>query len=530
LNTDDTKPQSLRSQSAWLLAAKLVAFACSFALPPIIVRALTQEQVGQYREAFQVITNAVIILPLGFSMSAYYYLSRSPKNRPAAIFNILLFNFVIGALAAAALWVYPGMLGDLSKSDALRELGPAIGVVIWISIFGSFLETVAVANSESRIATGFIVFSAISKTVLMGTAVFVFASVSAFIYSAIVQATLQTLILLWYLRSRFPGWWRAFDASFFVEHARYAIPFGLTGVLWIAQTEIHNYFVIYQFSSADFAVYAYGCFQLPLIAMLSESVSSVLIPRMNTLQQAGDREEMIRLTAKAMQKLALIYFPIYAFFMVTAGTFVTTLFTQDYARSVPIFMVNITLIPLGVLVTDPVVRSFKELGKLFLLTRIFVLTALVGVLYYGLGQMSLVGFIATAVGAIVLEKAIGESMVIRKLGLGLRHLSLLKNVARTAVASAAAGLVTFVVYAISHEQLAAGTARIVAELVPEASANLKNFVAGSVVLAGSGLVFAPIYFAVANLFGLIEDEEKDFLSSRLRRSPSPEPAVVDTQI
>ena len=64
------KKTSLREQSAWLLVAKVIGFAFSFALPLLIVRYLTQDAVGHYREAFQVITNAVVILPLGFSMSA----------------------------------------------------------------------------------------------------------------------------------------------------------------------------------------------------------------------------------------------------------------------------------------------------------------------------------------------------------------------------------------------------------------------------------------------------------------------------
>ena len=59
------------------------------------------------------------------------------------------------------------------------------------------------------------------------------------------------------------------------------------------------------------------------------------------------------------------------------------------------------------LATDPIVRSYKELGRLFLLTRILVLVGLIAVLYYGLGYFSLTGMISTAVGALLVEKVIG---------------------------------------------------------------------------------------------------------------------------
>ncbi|MGB2751019.1 MAG: oligosaccharide flippase family protein, partial [Pyrinomonadaceae bacterium] len=384
--------ESLRQQSAWLLAAKVIGFALSFMLPLLIVRSLTQEAVGHYREAFQVIMNAATILPLGVSMSAYYYLAReTPERRGTAVFNILVFNFVMGGLACLTLNLFPQLIGDVFRSDELTRLAPKIGIVIWIWMFSTFLETIAIANQEARVATFFIVGAQLSKTLLMGGAVLMFGTVEAFIYAAMIQGVIQTFILLGYIRSRFPGYWRGFQARFFREQLVYALPFGLAAILWIAQNDIHNYFVGYKFTSAEFAIYAYGCFEIPLMTMLAESVTSVLIPRMNALQQAGDRNEMIRLTARAMQKLAFFYFPIYVFLMITANTFIITLFTKEYQASASVFIINLTLLPFSILITDPIVRSFKELGRLFLLVRVVVLTLMIGVLYYGLGYFGLTG-------------------------------------------------------------------------------------------------------------------------------------------
>ncbi len=513
----NAKPSSLKQQSAWLLAAKVVAFSFSFFLPLIIVRSLAQDVVGHYREAFQVITNAVIILPLGFSMSAYYYLSRETERRAAAVLNILIFNFFAGGLAAFTLLLFPDLIGGFTKSPELNALGPTIGILIWVSIFAAFLEIVAIANSEAKVATVFITVSALSKTILMGSAVVVFASVEAIVYAALIQAVLQSALLLNYVRSRFPGFWREFDAGFFAEQARYAIPFGLTSILWIAQTDIHNYFVMYKFDDVDFAIYAYGCFQLPLISMLAESVASVLIPHMNTLQKTGDKDEMIRLTVRAMEKLSFFYFPLYAFLMITAGTFITTLFTHKYDASTPIFMINLTILPFSVLLTDPIVRSFKELGRFFLLTRVFVLALMVAILYFSLSSIGMVGIIAIAVGAILLEKFIGETMIIKKLGIGLEHLPLLRNVGKTAVISLIAGAVTYVVYANVHVYLEKVGEHFAEETFHTQQMSTLNFFGGALVLLLSGLVFAPIYLLLANIWGVIEESEKQFVRKHLGR-------------
>jgi O-antigen/teichoic acid export membrane protein len=511
------KTQSLKEQSAWLLVAKIIGFALSFVLPLLIVRYMSLSEVGHYREAFLIITNAIIILPLGFSMSAYYFLAREKERRGAAILNILLFNFVIGGLACLTLFLFPQALGSISRSDELTRQAPTIGVVIWIWIFSTFLETVAIANSEAKAATYFIIFASFSKTLLMGAAVFTFATVEAFIYAAMIQGVIQTFILFDYLRSRFPGFWQQFDRAFFREQMKYAVPFGLTGILWIAQNEIHNYFVLYKFSSADFAIYAYGCFQVPMIAMLSESVSSVLIPRMNALQQVGDHEEMIRLTARATQKLAFFYFPLYVFLVVTSYTFITTLFTRVYEQSATIFVINLTLLPFSVLITDPIVRSYKELGRFFLLTRVLVLTGLVAVLYFWLDYFSLTGVITVAVAALLIEKIIGETMVVRKLGLVWQDLRLLKGVAKTAVISIFAGVITYIVYANVHVYLESVGEHFAEEAFATHQLSTLNFVGGSLVLFISGAVFAPIYLLAANFWGVIEDDEKAAVRNFIRR-------------
>lgn len=521
--------QSLKQQSAWLLGAKVVAFAFSFILPMLIVRYLSQENVGLYRESFQVITNAVILLSLGFAMSAYYFLARETARRGAAILNILIFNFVVGGIACLTLSLFPQIVGSIFRSDELTRLTPLIGVVIWLWIFSSFLDTVAIANSEARVATFFIVLSSFSKTLLMVNAVFVFTSVEALIYAAIMQGAIQTLILLAYLRSRFPGFWRHFDRAFFWEQMKYAIPFGLTGILWMAQSDIHNYFVGYKFTSAEFAIYAYGCFEVPLIAMLSDSVTAVLIPRMNALQFAGDRDEMIRLTARAMQKLAFFYFPIYVFLMITAQTFITTLFTHKYEASASVFVINLTLLPFSILITDPIVRSYKELGRTFLLTRILVLTSLIAVLYYGLNHFGLTGMIASAVGAILLEKVIAETMVIRKLGLGLKHLTLLKVVGKTAIISVVAGIATYFVYQSFHTELEIAGHDFAQRFFSTDNQSILDLVGGSFVLLISGAVFAPIYLIAANLWGVIEDDDKQSVTGFLQKFRTRRPAETFTE-
>ncbi len=514
------KEISLTRQSAWLLFAKIVGFALSFLLPPLTVRYLAQDKVGVYRQSFQVIMDAISILPLGFSMSAFYFLNRRAEKRSAAIFNILLFNFCTGGLAFLTLFFFPQLLGNIFPKDALEmtRLAPLIGAVVWLWIFSTFLEVVALAGRETKKATFFIILAQLTKTVLMAGAVIVFSTVEAFVYAAIVQGFLQTGVLILYLKSRYPKFWTQFDPSFFREQMIYALPFGLAGLLYTLQSSIHNYFVGYRFGAADFAVYTQGCFELPLIAMLYESISAVMIPRMSEMQAEGKTREMLLTSVNAMKKLALAYFPLFVFLMIVAPELITTLFTKNYSESVPIFRINLLLLPFYCLMLDPIGRAFPEVGRFVLKVRLVLFFALLAALYFGIQHFDLRGMIAIVVVAVLIERFVSLSKILKILEVKSADFYLLKNVGRTAIAAVMSGVVLFIFYSLFKDfllEVCLDFSRRLLTFIHFAKG--ADFVGGSLFLGIWFAVFAAIYLFVADSLNVFEDEDKEKLRNILRK-------------
>ena len=510
------KEDSLNIQSAWILSAKIIGFGLNILLPLLTVRYLMQEQVGVYRQVFLVVVNAVSLLPLGFSMSAFYFLNREPEKRSSTIFHILLFNFVMGGLAFLTLFFFPQLLGNIFRNPEITRLAPLAGVVIWLWIFSSFLEIVALANQETRLATFFIILAQFTKLLLMAGAVILFATVEAFIYAAIVQGALQAIILLWYLRRRFSFFWRSFDWKFFREQLTYALPFGLAALLYTSQTDIHNYFVSYRFGPAEFAIYSQGCFDIPLIAILYESISAVVIPRMSQLQAQGKKREMLMITVDAMQKLALVYFPLFFFMMIVADEFITTLFTKNYVASIPIFRINLLLLPFFCLMVDPIGRAFPEVGRYLLKVRVVLFAILLLALWIGIYNFNLLGMIGIVVFAIMIEKVASVWKALKMLDAQRNDVYLMRNVGRTALAAALSGAVLLGFYLLLKGFLM--------ELCLEFSRNIlvlihfekaTDFFGGISFLGICFIFYVPIYLFLANFFGAVADKDKESIANSL---------------
>jgi O-antigen/teichoic acid export membrane protein len=509
--------KSLASQSAWLLFANLVGFVLTFILPLLIFRTFNKADIGIYNQVFLVIGTAGSILPFGVSMSAFYFLSREKERRPYFISNILLFNFIVGGLACFTLNAFPEILGNLCQDPEMTHLAPKIGFVIWLWLFSAFLETAAIANQEARLAMIFIICSQLTKTTFMVAAVLIFGTVESMLNAILLQVVLQTVILLFYLSSRFPKFWKFFDLAILKEHLKYALPFGLVGILWVLQTDVHNFFIVNRFLPEEVAVYRTGCFELPLLNIIYESISSVMIPRMSELQAKGKLNEMRDLTIRAMEKLALFYFPTFVFCLITSYTLITTLFTSKFADSVPIFMVNVLLLPFYILVSDPIVRSFASVGNFILKLRIVLVFLLILTLFYGIQHFSLQGMIAIVFVSSVIDRLISFIKVSKTVGAKLSDIYLLKRIGTTAMVAILIALPTYFVYSemrLITPQIGEYLVKLVYDLP---RVGLVETISGFITLAVTASFFAPLYFCGVLYFKVLTDDEKAFLVAKVSK-------------
>jgi hypothetical protein len=207
-----------------------------------------------------------------------------------------------------------------------------------------------------------------------------------------------------------------------------------------------------------------------------------------------------------MRKLAAVYFPTYVFLLVMRHEFIVGLFTARYIQSVPVFAVNLAMIPLGVFLTDPIMRAHAEHRHFLVKLYGILLVCLTVALSVSIVRFGLLGAITLMVVVTYVGRAATVWKVIRILDVKRRDIALLIDVAKIGGASMVAGLVT-------------GVARSYALGLPPLGT-----------LAVCGVVFAIVYVAATLAFGVLAAEERAFIVTYLRRttrssSPSLAPAA-----
>ncbi len=483
----------LSAQAALLTLARICGFVLTVPLPLVLVRVLDQREFGLYKQLFQILTSALAILCLHVQYSAYYFMPRHADKKPQVAMNVVVFFSLVGSLTALLFALYPRWITLVFHDDDLVRYMPLFGVTILFWLLSSFLEVVTVANSEVRAGAIFTVVTQLSKSALMLGAGVIFMSVSAIAWAATIQGALQCVILFWYLRNRFGKFWQSFDLSFFKLHLANAIPFGIGGLAYATQADLHNYFVSHYYAAEVFAVYAIGCFQLPLLGMLLDSVISVLLPEVTRRHTATDYRGIIELWANAIRKLAFFFVPVYVFLFVVRREFIIALFTDKFVDAAPIFAINLLNILSFVAVPTSIMRVFEELRYFRFKLSLAMIPVSFAALYIGVQQVGLLGAISAYVFVQTLDLAIIVAKISRRLEVKLADLRLLYPALKTVIASVVAALATYAVkFALGH-------------------------VPALVTLAVSGAIFGAVFFAVAFFVGAVTDAEKQLLRGVLMK-------------
>ncbi|MBO0720131.1 MAG: lipopolysaccharide biosynthesis protein [Blastocatellia bacterium] len=435
----------LTQRAALIMAANVIATALTFAVPLVLVRSLSQSEFGIYKQAFQIVLSALALLNLQVAVSVFYFTARAPGKKLQVAHNVMLFYTLLGAVVFLTFLLWPSWVTLIFRSSDLVPHVPLIGLVIFSSLVSNNLDAIPIANGDVRIASVLIVAGQLTKAVCMVTAAFVFGTINAILLASVLQGAVQTSYMALYIRRRFGRFLAEFDWPLFKAQIGNALPFGFGGIASILQSDLHNYFVSYHFEPAVFAVYAVGCFQVPILGMLSSSFASAVNPELARCQEAGDKRAIIWLWMDVVRKLSFFYIPAFAVLFTMRSELITLLFTAKYSASIPIFSVYL----LGVLYAVPIhmhiLRLFDELRYFRLKLYLVLLPITWGALILGLRVYGLVGVAIAVVSVQALDLSINLFVIGRKLEIRRRDLSQLNSVLRICGAAAAAAAVTYVV-------------------------------------------------------------------------------------
>jgi transposase len=489
--------KSFLERAAWLAGANFLAIALSFLTPLVIVRIFDQTEFGTYKQLFQILTTVMTALYLQVPMSAYYFMPREPKKRLQVAMNIVLFYMLIGLLAALIFAAHGGWITYVFNNPALDEYIPLLGVALALWLIATNIEVFPLALGDVRTASMFIVVAQISKSLILICSAVMFGSLRAILWGSIIQGVIHCGFMLAYVHFRIgslkvrPD--RLFDLPLLRKQLSNSLPYGGGATAQGLQADLHNYFVSYYFSAASFAVYANGCFQVPLVSALQGSFRDALTPEVARLEASGDYKSIIHAWLNAVRRLSFVVLPACALMFVVRRELIVTLFTEAYADSAQIFSIYLVAMMAQAVLLSPIMRSIADFRYYRLKFTLAQIPLACVALYAGIKLGGLVGAVTAAVCLNVFDSAVGVAAICRKLGVKRSDLRQLAPIANAAPAI------------------------IIAMIASSAVKTLTAPAYPIVTLGACAVVFAFIYVVGSLLFGALTPEDQDAMHKQAQR-------------
>jgi O-antigen/teichoic acid export membrane protein len=479
-----------------LMSGRVLAFAVTFLTPVLLVRVFSQAEFGTYKQFTLVAYTLYLIGQLGLAECLFYFVPANPQGSARYALNSLLMLGVSGIVCLVGLLLTSSFIAERMRNPALADYAPIMGFFVLFMLMGTVLEITMITRKRYRLAAVTYVVSDVLRMACLVVPAYVTRSLGWALIGSVVFLLLRVCAIFPYFHHEFGGGLRM-DKQLLKAQWAYALPFSLSVVVQVIQSNYHQYAIAFNFDAATFAIYSVGCLQIPLVDFMATPASNVMMVRMAEEVRDGHPRRLLPIWHDTTRKLALLFFPFVGLLVSNAYHLITFLFTRNYVASVPIFMVWSLSILAAAFQSDGVLRVFAQMRFLFA-TNLVRLAAVVLLMGFFLSTFHLMGAVLITLLGIVIAKMMALVRMKKLLDTSFSQLLPWKNLGGILMVAMLAAVPALIV-----------NARLDAHAL--------------IVLPIAGMAYMVTYVVLVLVSGLLSEGEKAKLNRSLyvwnRRSP-----------
>jgi O-antigen/teichoic acid export membrane protein len=301
--------------------------------PVILVRLLSIEEFGRYREFLLYAGVLGSVAQFGINSSLLRFLPDNPQSGLRFVNQAVLMTLVSSILVATGMLLLNHVFDGQLVGDYAAPL--ALYLLLYVNL--DFWEFLWLAEKRSSAVLRYTTARLVARIVVVTASAALTRDVSAIISSLIcLEAVRLTLSAIgWRARARVsqtsePARWR--------EQLHYCLPFGAALVLITLNKSLGSLFVTKWLGPVALAQYTIGTYLQPVISVLRNSLSDVVLPEMASLAREPHNKGL-ELWRRTTVMTAILLFAAGVLLARFADVLVVTLFSDAYRPAVRLFQV-----------------------------------------------------------------------------------------------------------------------------------------------------------------------------------------------
>jgi len=339
---------SLSFKSIIIAISKGIGVLFSLGIAMVLSRYLSVKDYGNYKQVYLVYNTIIPILTLGIPTSINYFVSRSETidEKKNYVFQSYFVLFVLGLLFSSFLFLSANYIAiNLFHNSKLIYLLKIFSFVPLLSMPTLFYVNLFICINKAKDAAKFsILFAGIRFLSLIGVVILKGSLINIF-WAIVIYSAIQYIIVSFMFIRLYGGIHLNFNFKTIKSQFAYSIPIAVSGIIGILTIQMDKIMISHFFDSAKYAIYANGAIEIPLIGILTGSVTAVIFPEFTKLWKEKKIEGLLKMWCNAIRKVAIILIPIMFFLLIYSKEFITLLFSSKYIESASIFKIYLLKLP-----------------------------------------------------------------------------------------------------------------------------------------------------------------------------------------
>lgn len=304
--------------------------------PVILVRVLSVYDFGRYREFLLYSGLLITMAAFGINSSLLRFVPDDPRTGWRFVNQAVLMTLTSSTLVVSGMLV----LNALFDGRLVGEYAVPVALYVFLYVNLDFWESLWLAEKQSFAVLRYSTARLVARIVVATTSAILTHDVATIIGSLICLEAVRLVISFagWRSRQRAsasggPLRWR--------EQLAYCIPFGAAIVFVGLNRSMGSLFVAKMLGPVALAHYAVGTYLQPIISVIRNSLSDVVLPEMISRERGNPAGDRLRLWRRTTVVTAIMLIGIGVVLAKFADVIVVTLFSAAYRPAVVLFQIYV---------------------------------------------------------------------------------------------------------------------------------------------------------------------------------------------
>ena len=329
---------SIARRTATLGFARLAKQSVIFVTPIFLVRLLTVDQFGEYRDFLLYSTIILMIVEFCANSSLAYFVPREPARENVYFTQTTMFVLITSVVAAILVL----SLGSYIPSEGVRAYKYELSLYTIVLCNLDSWEVLWVAKKQAIKVVYYSLTRLIIRTMSVVLAAYYFREVGQVIWT-LVAVEAGRLVIMTVYAARRKLLVAICDSATVKAQLAFFGPLGASNLLYTANIYMGQLYISTVMGPAMLGVYTIGSYLQPIVRIFRGSIGDVIMPEI-----ASKKDEPPKVALVLWQRATVVYcvvmMPMAMLLFYYADVVVSVLFTRAYIEAVPVFQIFVFLL------------------------------------------------------------------------------------------------------------------------------------------------------------------------------------------